>query len=184
MLRSHKYTQMDNKVGDYPDLKDPQKAIIARNYRMIMRLRMMWKILTAQIREDTYYSPECREQKACHEGTSGTSDLLYSGQHILKERKPRRKNVALAWVDNKTARDKSRKPGWLRQNVKDIWQSHEFNGSHEKLKSGIDSWKIKVSWAENLKRYTFTGFVVLTKPSNSLLLPPHNKKKRKLFYIF
>ena len=52
---------------------------------------MMWKILTAQIRE-IYYSlinrgifPE--EQKGCHKGARDTGELPYIDQHIFNEGK-------------------------------------------------------------------------------------------------
>ena len=61
----------------------------------------MWKILTAQIREEIYYSlrswglfPE--EQKGCHKRSRGIAELLYTGQHILHESKTRWKNLTMA----------------------------------------------------------------------------------------
>ena len=67
---------------------------------------MMWKILTAQIREKIYYSltslrlfPD--EQKGCHKGSRGTEKLLYIDQHILDESKTKRKNLAMALTDYK-----------------------------------------------------------------------------------
>ena len=62
---------------------------------------MMWKILTAQIREKIYNSlisygifPE--EQKGCRKRTRGTEELLYIDKHILIESKARSKNLAMA----------------------------------------------------------------------------------------
>ena len=60
-----------------------------------MCLSMMWKILTAQIKEEIFYSlvnswlfP--KEWKGCHKGgTRGTDDLLYIDLHIFKESKTR-----------------------------------------------------------------------------------------------
>ena len=53
--------------------KDPQKGTAPNNYRLITSLPMTWKIITAQIREEIYYSlinrrlfPE--EQKGCLKG--------------------------------------------------------------------------------------------------------------------
>ena len=71
---------------------------------------MMWKILTAQIREEIYYSLKSRglfseEQKGCRKGARGTAELLYMDQHILNESKTRRKNLAIAWIDYKKAYD-------------------------------------------------------------------------------
>ena len=90
--------------------KDPSKGTAPNNYRPITCLPMMSKILTAQIREEIYYSltryglfPD--EQKECCKGTRGTAELLYIDQLILNEGKTRRKNQAMAWIDNKMAYD-------------------------------------------------------------------------------
>ena len=62
----------------------------------------MWKILTAQNREEIYYSliyhslfPE--EQKGCRKETRKTGALIYIDQHILKESKTRQKNVVIRY---------------------------------------------------------------------------------------
>ena len=67
-------------------------------------------MLTAQIREDIYYSlinrrlfPE--EQKGCRKGIRRTRHLLYIDQYILNESKTRRKNVGIAGIDDKMAYD-------------------------------------------------------------------------------
>ena len=90
--------------------KDPNKGIALNNYRPITCLPMMWKILTAQIREEIYYSLTSRglfpgELKGCCKGSRGTTGLLYIDQHILNESKTRRKNLAVAWIDYKKAYD-------------------------------------------------------------------------------
>ena len=79
--------------------ENTQKETAPSNYRSIMYLPMMWKILAAQIKEDIYYSlvnnwlfPE--EQKGCHKETRGTGYLLYIDQNIRTESKTRRKNMA------------------------------------------------------------------------------------------
>ena len=69
----------------------------------------MWKILTAQIREEIYNSLACyglflKEQKGCLKGTRGTDDLLYRDENILKV-KTRQKNIAMSGFDNKKAND-------------------------------------------------------------------------------
>ena len=56
----------------------------------------MWKVLTAQIREEICF-PE--EQKGRCKWTRDTEALLYINQHILNESKTRRKNLAMAWID-------------------------------------------------------------------------------------
>ena len=70
----------------------------------------MWKILTAQMREEIYYSlTSCGlfpgAQRGCCKGSRGTADLLYIDQHILNECKPRRKNLDMAWIDCEKAYD-------------------------------------------------------------------------------
>ena len=66
----------------------------------------MWKIFTAQVREEIYYSLISRrwfaeEQRGYCKGTRRTVDLYFIDQRILKESKTRRKNVAMTWIDNK-----------------------------------------------------------------------------------
>ena len=90
--------------------KDPSKGTAPNNYRPITCLPMMWKILTAQIREKIYNSLTSRglfpgEQKGCRKGSRGTAELLYIDQHILNESKTRRKNLAMAWIDYKKTYD-------------------------------------------------------------------------------
>ena len=77
-----------------------QQITAPNNYRPIMCLQMMSKILIVQIREEIYISlispglfPE--EQKGCHKWTRGTGELLYINQHIFKESKTRWENLAM-----------------------------------------------------------------------------------------
>ena len=72
--------------------KDPLKGTSLINYRPITCLRRIWKIITAHIREDIYYSLTSRllfpkEQKGCRKGSRDTEELLYIHQHILNESK-------------------------------------------------------------------------------------------------
>ena len=53
---------------------------------------MMWKILTAVIKEEIYFSFNWRklfpeEQKGCRKGKRGTHDLLYIDQYIKEVQK-------------------------------------------------------------------------------------------------
>ena len=80
---------------------------------------MRQKVLTAQIinhiisecskqAQKVYYWLVCHglfpeKQKGCHKGKRGKDDLLYIDLHILKDSKEKRKNVAMAWMDNKKA---------------------------------------------------------------------------------
>ena len=88
--------------------KTPFKGTAPNNYRPITCLPMMWRILTAQIREDIYFSLTnhglfLKEQKGWCKGSRGTGELLYIDQHILNEGKARRENLAMAWIDYKNA---------------------------------------------------------------------------------
>ena len=70
----------------------------------------MQKKLIVQIREEIYGSLVfCRllpeEQKGFYRLTSGTVDLHYINQHIVKESKTNQKHVAVAWINNKKAYD-------------------------------------------------------------------------------
>ena len=90
--------------------KDLSKGTAPNNYRPITCLPMIWKILTAQIREEIHYSlTSCGlfpdEQKGYCKESRGTVELLYIDQHILNESKNRRKNLAMAWIDYKKAYD-------------------------------------------------------------------------------
>ena len=90
--------------------KDPSKVTGPNNYGPIICLPMMWKILTAQIRENIRYSRTSRglypdEQKGCRKGSRGTAELLYVDEHIINESKTRRKNLGMAWIDYKNAYD-------------------------------------------------------------------------------
>ena len=84
--------------------EDPLKGTTPNNYRPVTCLLMMWKILTAHIREDIYYSLKSRglfleEQKGWLHRSRGAGELLYIDQLILNESKTRRKNLAIAWID-------------------------------------------------------------------------------------
>ena len=66
--------------------KDPSKGTAPNNYRPITCLPMMWKILTAQISEEIYYSLTSRglfpdEKKGCRRGSRGTAELLHRSKH-------------------------------------------------------------------------------------------------------
>ena len=90
--------------------KDPSKGTAPNSYRVITCFPVMWKILTAQIRENIYYLLTSHgffpdKQKGCRKGSRGTAELLYIDQQILKESKTRRKNLAMAWIDYKKPYD-------------------------------------------------------------------------------
>ena len=116
--------------------KDSSKGTAPNNYRPIICLPMILKILTAQIRKEIYYSqtscglfPE--EQKGCCKGSRGTAELLYVDQHILNESKNRWKNLAMAWIDYKKAYD-TVPQSWIINCLKMYKISHEVINFIEK----------------------------------------------------
>ena len=120
----------------------------------------MWKILTAHIREEIYYSLISRglfpdKQKGCRKGFRGTAVLLYIDQHILNENKNRRKNLAIAWIDYKKAYDMIPQ-SWTINCLKMYKISHEIinfiEKTHEKLESWINSRRKKLGWNKDSKR--------------------------------
>ena len=101
---------MDDQRKDDIDLKRPMKRNRPNNYRPIMCLPIMWKILTVQIREEIYPSLTSRRlfperQKGCRRGSRGIRELLYIDQPILNESKTRHKNLAMDWIDYKKVYD-------------------------------------------------------------------------------
>ena len=110
----------------------------------------MWKILTAQIREEIYYSLTSRglfpeEQKGCRNGSRGTAELLYIDQHILSESKTRRKKkLAMAWIDYKKAYDMV--PQSLIMKCLKIFKiSHEVINFIEKT---MKTWRVELTAGE------------------------------------
>ena len=126
--------------------KDPSKGNDPNNYRPITCLPMMLKILTAQIREKIYYSltncglfPE--EQKGCCKGTRGTVELLYIDQHILDESKTRRKNLTMAWIDNKKASEMVPQ-SWILNCLKMYKISHEVINF---VGETMETWRVELT---------------------------------------
>ena len=117
-----------------------------RNFRQLACLPMMWKILTAHIREMIYYSLTSRglfpdEKKGCRKGSSGTPELLYIDQHILNESKTRRKNLAMAWIDYKKAYDMVPQ-SWILHFLKMYKISHEVINFSEKT---MQTWTVEMT---------------------------------------
>ena len=101
---------MDDLREDHSDPKRSRQRNPANNYRPITCLPMIWKMLTAQIKENIKYSLTSREifpeeKKGCQKRSRGTEDILYIEQHVFNESKARRKNLAMAWIDYKKAYD-------------------------------------------------------------------------------
>ena len=103
---------------------------------------MIWKILTAQIREEIYYSIMSRfcEQKGCRKGSRGTAELLYIDPHILNESKNRRKNLAMAWINYEKVYDMVPQ-SWIINCFKVYKISHEIINFIEKT---MKNWRVEL----------------------------------------
>ena len=109
---------MDYQREEHSNSKsDPSKELPQPSIDPYTCLPIMWKILTALIRENIYYSliscgilPD--EQKGCRKRTRGTGELLYIDQHILNENKTRQKNLAMAGSTTKWPTIWSSKAGY------------------------------------------------------------------------
>ena len=144
---------------------------------------MMWKILTAQIREKINYSLTSRrlfpdKHKGCCKGSRGTAELLYIDQHIRNESKTRRKNLAMAWIDYKKAYDMSPQ-SWILHSLKIYKILHEVINFIEKT---MQTWRVELtaggrSLAETkIQRGIFQGdtlspllFIIAKMPLNHIL---------------
>ena len=105
----------------------------------------MWKILTAQIREEIYYSLTSRglfpdEQKGYCKGSRGIAELFYIDQHILNESKTRRKNLAMAWIDYKKAYDMV-PHSWITNSLKMYKISDEVKNFIDK---NMKTWRVEL----------------------------------------
>ena len=103
-------TWTDDQKKDHTNPKRPLKGTVPNDYRPLMCLPIMWKILTAWIREEIYVSltnPQIvsRGTERCRKGSRGTGELLCIDQRIFNESKTRQKNQAMAWIDFKKAYD-------------------------------------------------------------------------------
>ena len=103
-------TRMDDQRKGHIDPKGPKKRNRPKQLQTHNLPTDDVENINAQIREEIYYSltscglfPE--EQKGCRKGYRDTANLLYIDQHILNESKTRRKSLAMAWIDYKTAYD-------------------------------------------------------------------------------
>ena len=86
--------------------KDKSKGNIARNYRPITYLPLMWKLLSGVSTDQIYGHLDQRKllpegQKGCRKRSRETNDLLYVDRAVIREVKSRKKNLAMAWIDYK-----------------------------------------------------------------------------------
>ena len=163
--------------------EDSSNGTVPNNYTPITCLPMMWDILTAQVREEIYYSVTSRglfpeEQKGCCKRSRGTAELLYIDQLILNESKTRRKNLAMVWIDYEKAYDMVPQ-SWIINWLKMYMISHEVIYCIEKI---MKTWTVELtvggkSLAETkMQRGIFQGdapspllFIIVMMPLNHLL---------------
>ena len=143
----------------------------------------MWKILTAQIKEEIYHSLTSRrlfpdEQKGCRKGSRGTAELLYLDKHILDESKTGGKNLAMAWIDYKKAYDMV-PHSWIINSLKMYKISDEVINFIDKA---METWRVELTaggrkLAEaKIQRGIFQGdalspllFIIAMMPLNHIL---------------
>ena len=166
--------------------KDPSKGTAPNNYRPITYLPMIWKILTTQISEEIYYSLTSRrlspdEQKGCCKGSRGTAELFYIDQHILNESKNRRKNLAMAWIDYKTAYDMVPQ-SWIINCLKMYKIPHDIINLIEKKKN-MKNWRVELtaggkSLAEQRSKKVFLRRCTVTPTIHNChdAIKPHTQK--------
>ena len=141
--------------------KNLSKRTAPNNYRPITYLSMMWKILTAQIREEIYISlTSCslftEEQKICRKGSRCSAVLLYIDQHILSKSKTRRKKPkhGLDWQQKSIWYGSAKLDNKVSQNVQNIaWSQKLHRENHKNLESWIDSRRKKLGWNKDPKKY-------------------------------
>ena len=141
--------------------KDSSKRTTPNDYRPITCLPMMWKILTAQIREEIYDSLTSRglfpdEQKGCCEESRGTAEFLYIDQPIRNESKtrPKKSSNGLNWLQKDIWYSPAMLDYKLPQNVQNIrWSKKLYQENHENLESGFYRWRKKLGWNKDPKRY-------------------------------
>ena len=118
------------------------------------------------------------EQKGCRKGSRGTAELLYIDQHTLNESKTRRKNLAMALIDNKKAYDIVPQ-SWIIHCLKMYKISHEVINFIEKT---MQNWRVELtaegrSLAETkIQKGIFQGdarspllFIIAIMPLNHIL---------------
>ena len=134
-----------------------------------MCLSVIWKILTAQTREEIYDSLISRwlypeKWKGCHKWSRGTRGLLYIDQLIFNKSKSRCKNLAMVWIDYKQAYDpvpQSWKINCLQMFKRYQMKSNFIEKKHENLESVLTAGGKKLSWSKDPKRYIPRIFIII-----------------------
>ena len=185
MLTRRASTWMDDQRKDYINPKGPWKETAPNKYRPITCLPMMWKILTAQIREKIYYSltscglfPDERMPQKIQRHSRIT---LHRSTH------PKWEQDMTEWSSYWL--DKLQKGIWYgptkldntqSQNVQNTTWSHKLHRKdHENLESGADSRREKHSWNKDPKRhFPRRCTITLTIHNSHDANKPHTQKMR------
>ena len=138
---------------------------------------MMYKIRTAQIREEIYYSLVfCKlfqeGQNWCHRGKIGTNDLWFIDKHILKKPKWGRRSIDYKKTNHMIPQT------WIIEfeNFQNIRQNHKLRHEcYRKLENGTDSRKSKPSWDKSPKRHLLERLASTT--AVSVMLFNHTLRK-------
>ena len=97
--------------------KDPTIRNAVENFRPITCLLLMWKLFSGVLSEKIYDHLEAEqlfpeEQKGCRKGSRGTKEYLLVDKMVMRNCKRRKTNLAMAWIDYKTAYDMV-PPSWI-----------------------------------------------------------------------
>ena len=88
--------------------KGIQKGNLMSNFRLIICLPLIWKLLTCILAAELYEHFEKTnslpwEQNGCRKGSRGTKDQLLIEKMIVKDCKMRLASFAFAWIDYRKA---------------------------------------------------------------------------------
>ena len=103
------------------------------------------KILTAQIREEIYYSLTSRrlfpnEQKGCCKGSRGTAELLYIDQYKWKQEQTEKSNYGVGRLQKGIGYGSAKLDNKLSQNVHNITWSHKLH-----RKKTWKNWRVELT---------------------------------------
>ena len=138
--------------------KDPNKGTAPNNYRPITCLPVMWKILTAQIREEINYSliscgllPERIPQRIQRH----SKVTLYRSTHPKwKQDRTKKLSYGLDWLQKGIWYGSAKLDYEMSQNVQNITWSHKLRReNHDDLENWTVSRRKKLGWNKDPKRY-------------------------------
>ena len=167
--------------------KDPSKWTAPNNYRPITCLLMMWKILTAQIREKTYHIankprivPWRTERMPQRIQRQSGITLHRSTYSRCEQDKTEKSSYGLDWLQKGIWYAPTELDTTLSQNVQNITWSHKLHQTdHANMESGHDSGRKKHSWNKDPKRhFTRRCTITLTIHNSHDSTEPHSQKMR------